>query len=584
MGKFQLMEYSREGMSLLSETKQAFIHYGYDTSDLPQSLYGDERPLKLVFIGQYSAGKSSIIKMLTGEDVAIGAKITTELATSYPWNGIEIVDTPGIHTELRPDHDELTYDEINHAALLVFVITNEGFSQRMGEHFRKLAIDQKRGGNMVLVINKMDRAALGNVLEQQKIIEMDINKVIEPYTPAELYLSFLDTTSYFDSLEESDDVMRQELLVTSGYDIFIDNLNRFVSSHKFMAQLSKPLYTLAEKLRLAMRAGEQEQNADIEAFVQTLEHRRDMVGNGKEIMLRDVRSLAEKYRDEIVSVGRNTASVGCGCTEEAEFNDAMTAGQREIEDLIAKSKDEVEDSIKSAVAIMNEKIRKYDSSEYVQKINTNIQIKLNEESSMVNKTAVMGVLTALGGVVAKFNNPEAVAGAVPLYANIVGKGAGMGIDALMAEALGPFSKIVSGGASQYITKLLTPSPKLIEQAGALFARNAAKIGMALGAAAAVYGIYANWKEADLQEQADKNRRAIKADLMERFNQMADDYYQKTMLAAGRYVEENIAPIEKSLEDELLKIRAGQEQNITAQQKFREHLHKTDDLLLKIQTV
>ena len=584
MGEFQLVECSREGTCLLNEAKQAFIQYGYDTSGLPKSIYGDEEPLKLVFIGQYSAGKSSIIKMLTGEDVAIGAKITTELATNYPWNGIEIVDTPGIHTELRPDHDELTYDEINHAALLVFVITNEGFSQRMGEHFRKLAIDQKRAGNMVLVINKMDRAALGNVPEQQKIIEMDITKVIEPYTPAELYLSFLDTTSYFDSMEESDDVMRQELLVTSGHDVFIDNLNRFVSSHKLMAQLSKPLYTLAEKLRLAMRAGEQEQSADIEAFVQTLEHRREMIGNGKEIMLRDVRSLAEKYRDEIVSVGRNTASVGCGCAEEAEFNDAMAAGQREVEDLIAKSKDEVEDSIKSAVAAMNEKIRKYDSSEYVQKVNTNIQIKLDEESSLANKTAVMGVLTALGGVVTKFNNPEAVAGAVPLYANIVGKGAGMGIDALLAEALGPFSKMVSGGASQYITKLLTPSPKLIEQAGALFARNAAKIGMALGAAAAVYGIYANWKEADLQEQADKNRRAIKADLMERFNQMADEYYQKTMLAAGRYVEENIVPIENSLEDELLNIGTGKEQGVAAQQKFRELLHKTEDLLLKIQTV
>ena len=64
--------------------------------------------VKIVFAGQYSAGKSSIIKMLTGDDtVATGAKITTEETHAYEWNGLEIVDTPGVHTTLRPDHDEI---------------------------------------------------------------------------------------------------------------------------------------------------------------------------------------------------------------------------------------------------------------------------------------------------------------------------------------------------------------------------------------------------------------------------------------------------------------------------------------------
>ena len=39
--------------------------------------------IKLVFVGQYSAGKLSIIKMLTSEDVAIGATITTQDSTLY---------------------------------------------------------------------------------------------------------------------------------------------------------------------------------------------------------------------------------------------------------------------------------------------------------------------------------------------------------------------------------------------------------------------------------------------------------------------------------------------------------------------
>lgn len=62
--------------------------------------------------------------MLTGrQDVEVGAAITTDRATSYPWDGVEVIDTPGIHTELRPDHDATSYEAIAAADLLVFVIT-----------------------------------------------------------------------------------------------------------------------------------------------------------------------------------------------------------------------------------------------------------------------------------------------------------------------------------------------------------------------------------------------------------------------------------------------------------------------------
>ena len=60
----------------------------------------------------------------------------------------------GIDTEIRPDHDEKNCYEIDHAALLIFGDTNEGFDDKIGNHFRKLAVEQNRGKNMVLVVNK----------------------------------------------------------------------------------------------------------------------------------------------------------------------------------------------------------------------------------------------------------------------------------------------------------------------------------------------------------------------------------------------------------------------------------------------
>ncbi|MBQ9394793.1 MAG: 50S ribosome-binding GTPase, partial [Proteobacteria bacterium] len=153
--------------------------------------------VRIVVVGQYSAGKSSLLRMLTGrEDIAVGANITTEKVQKFDWNGIEIVDTPGIHTELHPDHDEISYHAIASADLLIFVVTNELFDAHIAEHFRKLAIDSGKASEMILVINKMDRTTNGNTEAQQNTIKEDLRPVLEPYTPEQLYISFLAADSY----------------------------------------------------------------------------------------------------------------------------------------------------------------------------------------------------------------------------------------------------------------------------------------------------------------------------------------------------------------------------------------------------
>lgn len=57
--------------------------------------------------------------MISGIETEIGAGITTQESHVYKWNDLEIIDTPGIQTGLRADHDEITYDQISKAALLV---------------------------------------------------------------------------------------------------------------------------------------------------------------------------------------------------------------------------------------------------------------------------------------------------------------------------------------------------------------------------------------------------------------------------------------------------------------------------------
>ena len=163
----KLEEYSKEILKIENETKQILkkLKIQYDIAE------NNKDQVKLVFIGQYSAGKSSILKLLTGRnDIVIGAGITTQKTHEYDWNGLKVVDTPGIHTELNADHDKISYAEIAAADMLVFVITNELFDSHLAEHFRKLAIDKDKGKEMILVVNKMERTANGNTSYQQNYL------------------------------------------------------------------------------------------------------------------------------------------------------------------------------------------------------------------------------------------------------------------------------------------------------------------------------------------------------------------------------------------------------------------------------
>ena len=103
----------------------------------------DAPPLTVAFVGQYNAGKSTILRVLTGrEDIVIDSDVCTDTVTAYDWNGVRLLDTPGIHAG-HPGHDEKTYAIIDRADLLVFVVTSELFDDTTGHHFRELAFDRQ---------------------------------------------------------------------------------------------------------------------------------------------------------------------------------------------------------------------------------------------------------------------------------------------------------------------------------------------------------------------------------------------------------------------------------------------------------
>ena len=572
MKEFNLNKYTIQADEILTETKQIFRKLDISMDGLPETMKPDEGAIKLVFVGQYSAGKSSIIKMLSGIDTGIGAAITTQKSSIYDWNNLQIVDTPGIHTGLRSDHDKITYNEIGQAALLIFVITNEGFDRQIGEHFRKLAIEQKRGSNMILVINKMDRTAEGNTPEQQKVISDDICKVLTPYTPEDLYVSFLSTQTYDEYLEETDPEIKTELLEESGHDAFIDNLNAFVAKKQISARLQRPLYTLETVLRKAM--GISTDDKAIDGAEELINRKLRILDNAKADCMRDITDIIKYTRDNIISEGKRGSlciKIEEGVTEEtieAGLNAAMQNvskivedSQKEINERFGKMIEEIENNIKSEI-----------SSSFAHEIAVQLEkvqmptVLSNGEVSNSSDMAV-NISKYLGKAILNFGlEGSKLAGTVE-SGNILS-----GINFTQAGLAGLSGSMLHEmvkGVGSFIGFKFAPW-------GALkWAKALGTIGVVLSILSVFKNIYDLVTSADKQKENEEKVRDARNDVREKFNNWANQAYEELTKAVetqmSKIMDAEITETKKVLQTfqdrrDLLKLRKEKLNDIFAKEQ------------------
>ncbi len=368
----KIAEYSKEIVELKKKAETALLRSGADVE------FNNDRSekIKLVFAGQYSAGKSSIVKMLTGrEDVDIDAGITTQEVCSYDWNGIEVIDTPGIHTQLRPDHDRISYEAIAAADMLVFVITNELFDSYIADHFRKLAIDKDKAGEMILVVNKMDRTAGGNTESQREVIREDIKKVIEPYTPEQLRLSFLDAKSYLESLEErkGDPEYADDLLEQSGYNEFVETLNCFVNEKGISSKLTTDLYVIDNCLEKAIEELQpKSSDADIDALEENFLQQRHVLIEARNRIQRDIKDIYTNSASKIRGYGLDAANLLVeGCVKE-EVEEELGKYVRFAEEEIEECQKEANITLDARLNEVGKRLDVIENSEFTKNLKTNL--------------------------------------------------------------------------------------------------------------------------------------------------------------------------------------------------------------------
>ncbi len=142
------------GESVLGRLRDAFRSSSDERiSGLLPRIPSFSGPFRLVATGEYNAGKSSLLKALTGAEIPIHSDVTTSEVHEYSWHRVLLVDTPGVKAG-EALHDERAEVALRVADLVIFVITVDLFDDATAAHLRHVAFDLGKLEQMVIVVNK----------------------------------------------------------------------------------------------------------------------------------------------------------------------------------------------------------------------------------------------------------------------------------------------------------------------------------------------------------------------------------------------------------------------------------------------
>lgn len=217
----------------LLEEKQ-YVEKIQELRERLQTLQKQEK-IRVAFVGQYSAGKSSIVSALTGQDIAIGTDVTTEACEDYEWGSFLLTDTPGLQN--NQTHDAEAAEAIKSSDLIVYCITYELFNRNTLRDYLTLAYDMGYKSKMILVINKINSEETENREELISNYIESLNKTLAPHSLSDVPYCFIDVLDYIKGCEKN----KERRIVRSNFLCFIDILNEFLSANGLLCKMDTPL-------------------------------------------------------------------------------------------------------------------------------------------------------------------------------------------------------------------------------------------------------------------------------------------------------------------------------------------------------
>jgi len=340
--------------------------------------YQHQTKLSIGFIGQYNAGKSTLIKALTGNStVKISAEICTDKVTEYSWQDVLLLDTPGIYAGNK-EHDTITLEKISKCDLLVFVVPNELFNPQGAEFFQKVAKEMQRVGQMVLLVNKMSRES-----GQPDDLLSTIAQVIEPHHPDDFYTCFIDADSYLKAQDPKYKKYQTNLLAKSNFNYFLDSLQNLINKNELSARLVTPLHRAVDILdkSLIFLSTDDKRTRDLLELLR----RKKIIIEASQIRARNAyHSELNKFEHEITMLAERIASKIDGNHQEEEITQEIAEVNKQINLLSEKTLENLQPILQSEVKRLISKLEELENSSLNQSLIEEIAMNLVDGKQVNN--------------------------------------------------------------------------------------------------------------------------------------------------------------------------------------------------------
>lgn len=471
---------------------------------------------EIAFIGQYSAGKSSIITALTqNADIKIGQNITTDKVNEYKWNDVLLVDTPGIGTEYK-EHNELAYRHMDLADLLVYVVTTQGFDDLIAKDFKNIAFERNKLGKMMLIVNKTSLESSSNKINW----ENDVKNVIFPATLEELRVTFIDAKDYIDALEETDEEEKKDFIILSNFDNFISNLNEFIKEKGINGRLiaeANIIDTYISKTLNEISTDEDRKNIQ-----ELLMRKRFLVEENRTSIDKKIDREVQNLHTSIMNESNEfVAKLTCGNSGEDiidEFENTKDkidrlcgyAGEK-IDDIVDA---ELDDLIKKINALEDSPIYKELLNDFSKDIDFNINFKEKQDLDKLKKApdALKDIGKFLGIAGDGFKNWCVNA-----------KNAGKGLKAITGSDAHKFVLEVG----HFFGKKFKPYEALkivdkLGKAGELISKIGTKVGIVAGIVSPLIAVYEEYQEGENEKQLLNARRETRSNFKTWANEIRDN--------------------------------------------------------------
>lgn len=289
-------------------------------------LLQEQKPKVLVY-GIYNAGKSTLVNVLCGKEVAeVGDRPTTAKTQPYDEGKYILMDTPGIDAPIK--HEMEADENMNNCHVILFVVSSKGGFESRKNYERMVEMIQ-RGLPFYIILNDRGSATTDEQehqreLEsiQQKIITNLIQVSGDDHIDEKYEVITLNTKRAWTGIQKG----KQILVEKSGIRALQLRLENLLRENGALQWLSTPLSTLKELLEKA--TDELQKQLGNQEYAERRKKLMDEYKHFETAFLADANSILNAKRDAIFQA--------CLAHEESNLRQVIDEGAKQTQDAFEK--------------------------------------------------------------------------------------------------------------------------------------------------------------------------------------------------------------------------------------------------------